>query len=146
MSAISKRANIRHAEHHSGSLQRGKDFDVVFAWNEEENPEFPGWVEDFDGFLFYIMDFIDNWEYSGVQFPDSSLTLITKSGQVINSDHYYDYKDFIQAVKPFTENHFAAAIFNDIGEEYFWVNGWSGYLVLQEYTGWFDMDIYTDWI
>ena len=145
-----------------GYIQRGKDFDVMFADNENtelywetynefgDDPSacaFPAWVEDWESFKFYCSDYLDpyNWyEFGGD--PDSHLMLIAKNGQIFYSDHYTDLKDFMKAIRPYTANHFAAAIFNQVGFEYFWVNGWDGLQALQKATGWFDMDVYYDWI
>lgn len=153
MSSLSRRANIHTSNPHTGMIQRGKDFDIVFLpeYNEQgdayvEEDFYPKWIEDFDGFLFMIMDFWDNWHDDGIAFEDSFLTLITKDGKYISSNDYFDFKDFYNAIKPFTKNHFAAAIYSEVGEDYFWVNGWDGYQSLQQYTGWFDMDIYYQWI
>ena len=152
------KANIHTAIPHRGDVQRGKDFDLVFDYNdntkfywdcfEEQGCEnsFPSWVEDWNGFLFFLMDFLENWSYEKVKDSNSSLVLITKNGKYISSEYFEDYNDFMSAIKPFSKNHFAAAIFNDFGEEYFWVNGENGVYALQEYTGWFDFDIYNDWI
>ena len=154
MSNISRRANI-NVKPHTGQVQRGKlhKFDIVFLpeYNEQgdayvDDDFYPKWVEEFDGFLWYIMDFWDNWKTDNARDDDSDLTFITKDGKYISAYNFYDFKDFYNAIKPFTEKHFAAAIYSEYGEDYFWVNGWDGYLKLAEYTGWFDMDIYDDWI
>ena len=146
-------------EPHTGYAQRGKDFDLVFADNVnteqyweylEEHPEdadaFPRWVEKWKDFREWtILDFLDEQNFAWMN-TDTELTLITKSGNVINSRYYGTLKEFLAAAKPFSENHFSAAIFNDFGYETFWVNGWDGAVALQAYTGWFDFDIYEDWI
>lgn len=151
-------SNIKTANPHSGYFQRGRDFDILFAenintdmywdaYNDERDEDaeiFPQWVEDWGGFLFFCDDFITNWDWDGTQWEYSHLTLITKSGQVFHSDHYDTFNNFLKDIKPFSQNHFAAAIMNDNGFEYFWVNGWGGLQRLQEYTGWFDMDVYYD--
>ena len=152
---------------HEGDLQRGKDFDLVFAdnintetyWEAkrdiEENPQsyspdtsgiFPMWCEDWKCFIYQAMDFLVNWEEDFARFDDERIVFITKDGHYIHSDDYETSKEFYEALKPFSENHFAAAIFNSFGYEYFWINGWQGAYMLQEYTGWFDFDIYDDWI
>lgn len=153
------KTNVHTANPHHGSVQRGKDFDVVFAnnlntetyWDMQNDAEqdadvFPMWVEDWYGFLWFAQDYLDNWKNDGIRFTDGNLTLITKSGTIISSDYFESATDFAKALRPFNPNHFAAAIYNEYGYEYFWVNGWDGYQALQEYTGWFDMDIYYDWI
>ena len=152
---------------HDGSFQRGKDFDLVFAENVntetywdtqrdiDENPQsyandttgvFPMWCETWKSFLWQAQDYLLNWEDGSGRFDDERLTFITKDGRVIDSEDYETAKEFYEALKPFSEKHFAAALFNSFGYEYFWVNGWDGVMALQEYTGWFDLDIYYDWI
>lgn len=121
-------------------------FETYNDLQDDDAEIFPGWIEDWNGFLWYCEDYLLNWEYYGQAWEDSSLTLIAKNGQVFYSDRYEKLSDFMKAVRPFNKNHFAAAIMNNDGFEYFWINGWDGLQKLQEYTGWFDMEIYYDWI
>lgn len=151
-------SDIDRSDYHKGIIQRGKDFDIMFsnnintemyfeAYDEDSDAEvFPSWVEDWKGFLWYCEDFLANWGYDGIADSDSDLMLIAKNGKVFFSSHYDTLADFMKAVRPFKKDHFAAAVMNLAGFEYFWVNGWSGFEKLQEKTGWFDMDVYDDWI
>ena len=136
----------------SWAFQRGKDIDVMFAYNKDTLPyweleeQYPNESGNFPSMLTWhdiklrITDIIDNG------FGDEEYALIcTKSGSVIDTSYFDSAKEFNKATRPFTEKHFSFIIFRDYGGyEYFWFNGWDGFLKLQEYTNWFDMDLYDD--
>lgn len=147
------------------NYQIGNDFNLLFAENEDTEswyelaeeesinprpddkyyPIFPvrvSWSE----LKSYYEQLIDNWKYYGEQDDDITVTFCTKAGKIINSDYFTDLRDFKKAVAPVSEKHFLFAIYHEVGYIQFWVNGWDGLLALQQYTNWFDLTLYEDWL
>lgn len=137
-------------------LQHNDKWSVFFADNEDTaefweleeqypndpyEPNFPILLDDWHAAKMFIQQYIDN------DLPDDeNLIIVTKNGTRIYPE-YASTKEFKKALMPFTEKHFAFMIYTDAGGyTMFWFNGWDGLLGLQEYTNWFDLDFYTDWI
>ena len=131
------------------SEQHGKRFDIYFADNENTEQfwdinYFPLLVEDYDDIRAYLRDYIENGEWFGEYNEDEKFAVLTSGGEYINVetlDPKVAHKKLLnKLVKP------QFVIWDTPFDTQFYVRDFEALKKLQEYTGWFDMDIYYDWI
>lgn len=134
------------------SFIQTKDFDLLFAYNENtsyfyENNDFPEYERDLRSLKWQLEDFVDNAKYFGEFDPDKSFVIGLKNGAIVHVENE-NPQTILRTIKPsFVEQgKYSFIVYNDVGYLSFWFNGMDGLQQLQEYTGWFDMDLYEDWL
>lgn len=137
-------------------LQNGKYWTVLFARNENtesffEDNWFPYMRDEYKDLRGWMRDHIDNGFFYGSFDQDSVLTIGFKNRSVLVLDEGTEPTREIQRkVTPLiaadTKKKPLFVIYDNAYDTMFWFDGWDGLLALQEYTGWFDLTIYEDWL
>lgn len=126
------------------------DFDILFALNDAtesfyETDYFPARIESLRYMDLALQDHLENCKQFGDYGDDDYFTVCTKSGLIYDVNSMTPAEFGRRIKRPFDKT-LLFILYENGADTEFWVNGFEGLEALQQYTGWFDMDIYTDWI
>lgn len=133
-------------------VQHGKNFDVWFNMDRTdinvanfwEEDYFPALQEDLHTLQLLLQDYIENAIQFGEYDVDQMFNIMLSNGTLIDVSMI----DPKEAKKRFLTKSFSPIfiVWSNAFDIQFYVKDFNSLWKLQEYTGWFDLDIYDDWI